>query len=116
MTMNKKIAIALAASAMLLIVLVVSVEETDWTYLPNDSPEKIEFSGTEIVVIDEETGEPVIDPETGKPIMTTNTNSLNYALFEKYGPLLLILALLMFGAMIGGVCIAREEVESDDTN
>ena len=43
-------------------------------------------------------------------------NSLAYTVFEKYGIVLLPLALLMFGAMIGGVCISREEVESDDTD
>ncbi|MBR2394115.1 MAG: hypothetical protein IKA98_01240, partial [Candidatus Methanomethylophilaceae archaeon] len=42
--------------------------------------------------------------------------SLSYTVFEKYGVILLPLALLMFGAMVGGVCISREEVESDDSN
>ena len=38
-------------------------------------------------------------------------DSLNYKIFEEYGPVLLVLAVLMFGAMIGGICIAREEIE-----
>ena len=39
--------------------------------------------------------------------------SINYVLFEEYGPILLVLALLMFGAIIGGVYIAREDDEDD---
>jgi len=97
--MNKKVMVGIAAAAMLLTVLVASVAVTEWgDYFENESPQKIEFVG------------PVDDDGN------MDTNSLNYALFEKYGPLLLILALLMFGAMIGGVCIAREEVDGDDTN
>ena len=43
-------------------------------------------------------------------------DSLAYTVFEKYGLVLIPLALLMFGAMIGGVCISREEVEGDDSD
>ncbi|MDR2698425.1 MAG: hypothetical protein LBB30_01940 [Candidatus Methanoplasma sp.] len=97
--MNKKTAMGVCVAAMLLTVLALSVMMTDWDdHVTNESPEGIDFIG----VTDEDGN---MDP-----------NSLNYALFEKYGPLLLILALLMFGAMIGGVCIAREEGEHDDTD
>lgn len=97
--MNKKVAIGICVSALLLTVLAASVIATDWDdYVTNESPEGIPFDGE----VDDDGN---LDP-----------NSLNYALFEKYGPLLLILALLMFGAMIGGVCIAREEEDTDDTN
>jgi len=40
-------------------------------------------------------------------------NSINYVLFEEYGPILLVVALLMFGAILGGVYIAREDDEDD---
>jgi len=97
--MNKKVAVGIAVSAMLLTVLALSVMATDWDeFVTNESPEDIDFVGG----VDDSGA---MDP-----------NSLNYALFETYGPALLILALLMFGAMIGGICIAREEVESDDTD
>jgi len=97
--MNKKIAIGVCVAAMLLTVLAVSVMATDWDdHVTNDSPQGIDFTG---------------DTDAGGNM---DHNSLNYALFETYGPLLLILALLMFGAMIGGVSIAREEDESDDTD
>ena len=38
-------------------------------------------------------------------------NSLPYAIFEQYGFVLIPLAVLMFGAMVGGVVISKEEVE-----
>jgi len=42
---------------------------------------------------------------------TLKENSLPYMIFEKYGFVLIPLAILMFGAMVGGVVISREEVE-----
>ena len=53
-------------------------------------------------------------PENG----TLSPTSINYVLFEEYGPVLLVLALLMFGSIIGGVYIAKEddsEEEEEDT-
>ena len=40
-------------------------------------------------------------------------DSINYRLFEENGPVLMILALLMFGAIIGGVYIAKEDEDND---
>ncbi|MDR2845866.1 MAG: hypothetical protein LBV63_01130 [Candidatus Methanoplasma sp.] len=97
--MSKKVLVGVSVAALLAVVLISAVVLTDWSdYTTNDSPESIPFDGG-----DDGSGE-------------LDHNSLNYALFEQYGPVLLIVALLMFGAMIGGVCIAREEVENDDTN
>jgi len=97
--MNKKIVIGVCVAALLLTVLAVSIVATDWSnHVTNDSPESIDYTGQ-------------TDADGNM-----DHNSLNYAMFETYGPLLLILAILMFGAMIGGVCIAREEVEHDDTD
>jgi len=39
--------------------------------------------------------------------------SLNFELFETYGPVILVLAMLMFGAIIGGAYVAKEEEEDD---
>jgi len=36
-------------------------------------------------------------------------NSINYQMFEVWGPVLLVLGTLMFGAIIAGVCISKEE-------
>lgn len=41
-------------------------------------------------------------------------NSLNAALFEEYGAVIIVLGIVMFTAMIAGVCISREEEDSDD--
>ncbi len=40
---------------------------------------------------------------------TLAENSINYQLFEVWGPILLVLGTLMFGAIIAGVCISKEE-------
>ncbi len=40
-------------------------------------------------------------------------DSLAYSIFEEHAFVLIPLAVLMFGAMIGGVCISREEVEEE---
>ncbi len=40
---------------------------------------------------------------------TLADNSINYQMFEVWGPVLLVLGTLMFGAIIAGVCISREE-------
>ncbi|MBP6021068.1 MAG: hypothetical protein KA502_00565 [Candidatus Methanomethylophilaceae archaeon] len=97
--MNKKVAIGAGVAALLLIVCMGSVFATDWdSHMKYNEPQNIPFTD----VVDETD--------------TLNPQSLNYNLFEKYGPVLLILAVLMFGAMIGGVCISREESDDDDPN
>ena len=40
---------------------------------------------------------------------TLADNSINYMMFEVWGPILLVLGTLMFGAIIAGVCISKEE-------
>ena len=40
-------------------------------------------------------------------------NSINYQMFEVWGPVLLILGTLMFGAIIAGVCISKEEEKKE---
>ena len=37
------------------------------------------------------------------------SETLNYALFETYGPVMLVVALLLFGAIIGGAAITQED-------
>ena len=97
--MNKKVAIGAGVAALLLIVCMGSVFATDWdSHMKYNEPQNIPFTD----VVDETD--------------TLNPQSLNYNLFEKYGRVLLFLAVLMFGAMIGGVCISREESDDDDPN
>lgn len=93
--MNKKIAIGIGVAALLAFVSVAAVFATDWDeHMNYDEPQKIPFDGVvEDGALDE--------------------SSLNYLALEVFGPVLLILAVLMFCAMIGGVCIAREDMEAD---
>ncbi|MDR0334786.1 MAG: hypothetical protein LBH69_02735 [Methanomassiliicoccaceae archaeon] len=48
-------------------------------------------------------------PDGDNPI----EGSLPDMLFDKYGPVILVLAILMFGAIIGGAYIAKEDDEDD---
>lgn len=42
------------------------------------------------------------------------SDTLNYALFEEYGPVLIIVTLMLFGAIIGAATIAKEEEDDED--
>ena len=44
---------------------------------------------------------------------TLAENSINYQMFEVWGPVMLVLGTLMFGAIIAGVCISREEEKKE---
>lgn len=103
--MSKKAIVGVAVSVVLLAVMVVGIATVDWDdYTKYDEPQEV----------------PTINPDGESGIMgddgNVKDNSLAYTVFEKYGLVLIPLALLMFGAMIGGVCISREEVEADDSN
>ncbi|AGI47230.1 hypothetical protein TALC_00216 [Thermoplasmatales archaeon BRNA1] len=100
--MSKRAAAGAVLAISLLVVLGAAIYMTSWDGF-GDSPEPIPYDN--VVEYD----------ANGDPVAVTD-GSLNETLFEDYGPVLLVLAILMFGAMIGGVCIAREEVEKDDSN
>jgi len=93
--MSKKTIVGVVIAVAMLAMLAGSIVSSDWENM-NDSPEAIPF-----------------EPDEGGNLPT---DSVNYVLFEDYGPLLLVLGVLMFGAIIGGVCISREEEDSDDSN
>ncbi len=42
---------------------------------------------------------------------TALAESLNHALFEEYGPVVMVMGLLMFAAILGGVYLAKEDLE-----
>ena len=92
--MSKRLALGAAVAVALVAVLAVGIYATAWD-MPNDTPQSITY-------------DPADDVEE------LDHNTLNYQIFEHYGPLLIVLALLMFGAMVGGICIAREEIENDE--
>jgi len=96
--MSNKVAMGLGVSALLLCVLAIGIFATDWDdYTEYDTPQ-----GVIVFPTDED---PIVEDDE------VNENSLSYYIFEKYGLVLIPLALLMFGAMVGGVVIAREEIE-----
>ena len=45
---------------------------------------------------------------------TLSPDSINYQMFEVWGPVLLALGTLMFGAIIAGVCISKEDDEKEE--
>lgn len=58
-------------------------------------------------------GEPIPFMPSDDKTMVFAEDSLNGMLFEKYGALMLVVGALMFGAMIAGVCISREDDEEE---
>lgn len=101
---SKRAAASAGVAAIMLVVLVGCVFATSWDGY--DSMHSIDYGNH--------------DSANTDPILDDNNNlshdSLNYKIFEEYGPLLIVLAILMFGAMVGGICVAREEDETDDTD
>lgn len=99
--MSKKAAAGLGVAAVLLVTLVACVFATDWSTNPDmtDEMHTIEYGNHDGITTDG-----IYDADGN-----LKQNTLNYAIFEEYGPLMIVLAALMFGAMVGGVCIAREE-------
>ncbi|MDD4185435.1 MAG: hypothetical protein PHX75_02190 [Candidatus Methanomethylophilaceae archaeon] len=91
--MNKKF-IGASIAVLVVVAMGAAVLTYDWGF--NDEPQAIPF-------------EPADDG-------TLSTDSLNYQLFEEYGALLLALGVLMFGALIGASCVAREEADEDDSD
>ncbi len=90
---SKRLALGAVVAVALVAILAVGIYATTWD-MNYDEPQAIEYDPAEDTDLE--------------------YNSLNYQIFDHYGPLLIVLALLMFGAMVGGICIAREEIEKDD--
>ena len=102
---GKKKIVGLTVGIALLAVLFAGIVSTNWdNYMGTDTPQEQPTFPTD----DEDS----IWDENGD----LKENSLAYTIFEKYGLIMIPLALLMFGAMVGGVVISREEAEIDDTD
>lgn len=96
--MTKRKLIGAVVAVLALTVLASAVFATGWGDLvANDSPERLP------------TFEVVEDGDL-------DNESLTYMAFETYGPIVALLALVMFGAMIGAICVAKEEVDDDDSD
>lgn len=93
--MKKKTIVGLALGVALLAVLGATIIDNNWGV--GDDRNQIEYT------------------PPGEDDTYTFEETLNYALFEEYGPLLLVVTLMLFGAIIGAACISKEE-EDDDSN
>lgn len=97
--MTKRKLIGAAVAIFAFAVLASAVFSTGWGDLVNnDTPERLT------------TFDPYEDENE------ISTDSLTYVLFETYGPMVALLSLVMFGAMVGAICIAKEEVDDDDSD
>ena len=102
---SKKKIVGATAAVLLLAVLAVGIFSVDWSdYTGTDTPQE----------------QPTFPTDDDDSIWDDEGNlkeeSLAYTIFEKYGLIMIPLALLMFGAMVGGVVISREEAEIDDSD
>lgn len=103
--MSKKVIVGAMFSTLLFVVLFVGIATVDWNdFTSDDYPKEIPMFPT-----DDNDG--ILD-DSG----ALKDNSLPYTVFEKYGIVLIPLAILMFGAIVGGVCIAKEEAEVNDSS
>lgn len=98
--MNRK------AAAILAIVMIASVASigifTEWNDL-----------GTGVAYVDSPEENNAIPFTPGKDGVLA-PGSLNAVLFDQYGVLIIVLGIVMFTAMVAGVCISREEEDTDD--
>ncbi len=106
--MSKRAGASIGVAVVLLIALGACIFATSWAGM--DTQHSIPFNGGD----GHDSDSAYVDPSDEDQGL--KENSLNYQVFEHYGPLLIVLAMLMFGAMVGGICISREENETDDTD
>lgn len=97
--MTKRKIVGIVVAVLALTVLTVAVFATGWGDLVvNDSPENL----------------PTFDPYDANGDILED--SMTFVLFELYGPLIALISLVMFGAMVGAICVAKEEVDDDDSD
>jgi hypothetical protein len=92
MKIGKTMISGVAVGVALVMVLSVAALSDDWVFDKDDPSVGIGFQ-----------------PEEGG----LGKESINYVLFEEYGHVMLLLALMMFGSIIAGVCISKEDDEYD---
>ncbi len=98
--MNSKVAAGIAVLVVLMmgsVVLCANWEEIGYTNTDEPGKDPVKFI-----------------PSDDDNVKDYKEHSLNGVLFEKYGAIMLVVGALMFGAMIAGVCISREEEDTDD--
>lgn len=90
MSKGKKI-LALIIALGMAVILIGGFIAADWNTF--DEPQSVPFA-----------------PEDGE----LPHDSINYVLFEEWGPIMLVLGAVMFGAIIAGVTLSKEEDEEEE--
>jgi len=98
--MSKRTSLGLIVVGVLLVVLIGGIVTTDF------NPEFDTPQGLPTFTTSHNDAQNIYDEDGDLKV-----NSLPFAIFEQYGFVLIPLAILMFGAMVGGVVISKEEVE-----
>lgn len=95
MQMNRKVTVGIALGAALLVILggMILDNSDRWAEDTDGGMGQIPFR-----------------PSAGVPIEDT----LNYAVFETYGPMMIVVTLMLFGAIIGAASISKEENDDSD--
>ena len=89
--MNKKKIFAAVVALTMAAILIGGFIANEWD--TRDEPEAVPFA-----------------PEDG----ALPHDSINYVLFEEWGPIMLSLGIIMFGAIIAGVTLSREDEEEEE--
>jgi len=96
--MSKRKIIGIATAVLVLAILTLAIFVTGWGDI-------VAYSGPVSL--------PTFKPMVGGVLLE---GSLSYVVFEVYGPIVALLSTIMFGAMIGAICVAKEEVDDDDSD
>lgn len=88
--MNKKV-VGASVALVMAVILIGGFIASDWDV--RDEPQPVPFAPDEGGVLPED--------------------SINYVLFEEWGPIMLVLGIVMFGAIIAGVSLSREEEDEE---
>lgn len=88
--MKRKVLVGIALGAALLVIMGGMILDTNWT--DEEEMQSIPFAPSDDVNFED---------------------TLNFAIFETYGPLILVVTLMLFGAIIGAACISKEEEDND---
>ena len=92
--MSKKAVLGGVFAVAMAVIIIAGVLSVDWGFEENEEPASVPFA----------------PDDTGK----VAENSINYVLFEKWGPIMLILGAVMFGAIIAGVTLSKEDEDTEE--
>ncbi len=92
--MSKKAVLGGIFAVAMAAIIIVGVLSVDWEFDKNEEPASVPFA----------------PDDTGN----VPENSINYVLFEEWGPIMLILGAVMFGAIIAGVTLSKEDEDAEE--